>query len=74
MKIQEYFLGKWDSEKQKVLAENILKAEENNEKLKYKKIEGMNLPYVEIVMDDGNILKIKIYLLHFMFIYFVIFI
>lgn len=54
-KLQEYYLGRWDSTKQKKLEEDLAKAMENGDKLKFKKIEGLTLPYVEFEMDDGLI-------------------
>lgn len=31
-------------------------AEEKGDKLKYKKIEGMSMPYVEVEMGDGELI------------------
>ncbi|XP_077286148.1 endoplasmic reticulum lectin 1 isoform X2 [Arctopsyche grandis] len=54
-KLQEYFLGRWDAAKQKKLEEEMVNALVNDDKLKFKKIEGLNLPYVEFEMDDGTL-------------------
>ncbi|KAJ6622672.1 Endoplasmic reticulum lectin 1, partial [Pseudolycoriella hygida] len=54
-KKQEYFLGKWDKQKTDKLAETLAMAETDGEKLKYKKIEGLSLPYVELEMTDGTL-------------------
>lgn len=50
---QEYYLGKWNKE---MTIELRKKLEANkNEKLKYKKIDGLNLPYFEVEMIDGTL-------------------
>lgn len=54
-KVQEYYLGKWDKSKTEKLRERLAQAEKHNEKLKYKKIEGLMLPYVELEMSDGTL-------------------
>jgi len=52
-KLQEYYLGKWT---RKMTDELKAKLEANkDEKLKYKKIDGLNLPYFEIEMIDGTV-------------------
>lgn len=52
-KLQEYYLGKWN----KQMTEELRKKLEANkdEKLKYKKIDGLNLPYFEVEMVDGTL-------------------
>lgn len=52
-KLQEYYLGRWT----KKMTEDLKKQMEENkdEKLKYKKIDGLNLPYFEVEMIDGTI-------------------
>ncbi|XP_070496411.1 endoplasmic reticulum lectin 1 isoform X2 [Chironomus tepperi] len=52
-KLQEYYLGKWN----KQMTEELRKKLEANkdEKLKYKKIDGLNLPYFEVEMIDGTL-------------------
>lgn len=50
---QEYYLGKWNKD---LTADLRKKLEVNkNEKLKYKKIDGLNLPYFEVEMVDGTL-------------------
>uniref|UniRef100_A0A1L8DW80 Endoplasmic reticulum lectin 1 n=1 Tax=Nyssomyia neivai TaxID=330878 RepID=A0A1L8DW80_9DIPT len=59
VKMQEYDLGRWDW-KNEALREKILQAEEENEdKLQYKKIDSLNLPYFELEMTDGTICDIN---------------
>ena len=52
-KLQEYYLGKWT----KTMTEDLRKHLEANkdEKLKYKKIDGIMLPYFEVEMVDGTL-------------------
>lgn len=52
-KLQEYYLGKWT----KPMTEDLRKHLEANkdEKLKYKKIDGIMLPYFEVEMVDGTL-------------------
>ncbi|XP_055540039.1 endoplasmic reticulum lectin 1 isoform X2 [Wyeomyia smithii] len=54
-KLQEYYLGKWDKQKTADLVALYKKAEAEEEKLKYKKIDGLNLPYLELEMDSGTV-------------------
>ncbi|XP_058454272.1 endoplasmic reticulum lectin 1 isoform X2 [Malaya genurostris] len=56
-KLQEYYLGKWDSKKTADLKAEQWKKhlEIEGEKLKYKKIDGLNLPYLELEMGSGTI-------------------
>lgn len=54
-KLQEYYLGKWDKSKTEKLRDRLAQAEKHNEKLKYKKIEGLMLPYLELEMSDGTL-------------------
>lgn len=53
-KKQEYYLGKWDEQKSNDFRENMRLDEKAGDKLKYKKIDGVNLPYFEIEMTDGT--------------------
>lgn len=53
-KRQEYFLGKWDKQKTDQLRETLAQAESDGEKLKFKKIDGLSLPYLEFEMTDGT--------------------
>ena len=53
-KLQEYYLGKWTSKKTELLREQLAASEKNGEKLRYKKIDGLNLPYFEVEMSDGT--------------------
>lgn len=55
MKTQEYYLGKWSKQQMEDLKIKMEKSEHENEKLKYKKIDGINLPYVELEMTDGTL-------------------
>uniref|UniRef100_A0A182LWM3 Endoplasmic reticulum lectin 1 n=1 Tax=Anopheles culicifacies TaxID=139723 RepID=A0A182LWM3_9DIPT len=54
-KLQEYFLGRWDQQKTDALKAKYAQAESDKEQMKYKKIEGFNLPYLELEMDSGTI-------------------
>lgn len=52
-KRQEYFLGKWDKQKTEKLRKTL--EDKDGEKLKYKKIDGLSLPYLEFEMTDGTL-------------------
>uniref|UniRef100_A0A182Q643 Endoplasmic reticulum lectin 1 n=1 Tax=Anopheles farauti TaxID=69004 RepID=A0A182Q643_9DIPT len=54
-KLQEYFLGRWDKQKTEKLKAKYAQAAAEKEQMKYKKIEGFNLPYLELEMDSGTI-------------------
>lgn len=55
-KLQEYFLGRWDKQKTEALKARYAQADADKEQqMKYKKIEGFNLPYLELEMDSGTI-------------------
>lgn len=51
-RIQEYFLGQWNSKLTESLKQKS--SEIKREKLKYKKIEGLQLPYLEVEMVNGT--------------------
>lgn len=53
-KLQEYYLGKWDKQKTANLKARFEKDSDASDKLKYKKIDGLNLPYLELEMDSGT--------------------
>ncbi|KAJ2950200.1 hypothetical protein O0L34_g11561 [Tuta absoluta] len=55
VKTQEYYLGHWKIEKQMKFEADAAAAQEAKEPLKTIKVEGMPLPYVEMVMDEGTI-------------------
>lgn len=58
VKLQEYFLGRWDKDHLRVLLdEEQSKAKETGrkEEIPHKKIEGVNLPYYEIAMGNGTL-------------------
>lgn len=52
-KMQEYYLGKWNKDMTEHLRIGL--EANKNEKLKYKKIDGLNLPYFEVEMVDGTV-------------------
>jgi endoplasmic reticulum lectin 1 len=52
-KLQEYYLGKWKKQMTDDLRKKL--EESKDEKLRYKKIDGLNLPYFEIEMVDGTV-------------------
>lgn len=54
VKVQEYTLGRWTKKRTEELRERMAAAERRNEPVKYKKIEGLTLPYVELEMGDGT--------------------
>lgn len=54
-KLQEYILGKWDEEEHKKLVKEHLQSENENIQIPVKKIENVNLPYIEIYMGNGTI-------------------
>lgn len=53
-KIQEYYLGKWKEEKSKELDQTLAETEKRGEKYKTIRIDGVNLPYIEVEMTDGT--------------------
>ncbi|XP_032515474.2 endoplasmic reticulum lectin 1 isoform X1 [Danaus plexippus] len=55
IKTQEYFLGHWSAEKQTKLEEELKAKQESKSSLKTTKVEGLNLPYIELKMDDGTV-------------------
>ncbi|KAJ1519680.1 hypothetical protein ONE63_004943 [Megalurothrips usitatus] len=61
VKMQEYFLGRWDNSMTKLLQEELEKTDENGDKeffskdLPTKKIDGLNLPYFQINMTGGTL-------------------
>ncbi|KAI8422737.1 hypothetical protein MSG28_006496 [Choristoneura fumiferana] len=55
VKTQEYFLGHWSIEKQAKLDEVAKIAQESRATPPTTKVEGMALPYVELVMDEGTL-------------------
>lgn len=58
MKVQEYYLGTFDkSQKAKLSAEYDEHAKNPNRKaqIPVKKVDGINMPYVEIEMTDGTV-------------------
>lgn len=59
VKLQEYFLGKWSKFHTEALRTKLEEADKTNEPLQYKRIEGLNLPYVEIEMQDGTLCDIN---------------
>lgn len=54
IKVQEYYLGKWTKEKTEELSQKLADAEKRGEKYKTIRIDGVNLPYLEIEMTDGT--------------------
>lgn len=54
IKMQEYYLGKWNKDNKASLVEKFAEAKKNNEKWKTIRIDGVNLPYLEIEMTDGT--------------------
>lgn len=58
VKKQEYMLGEWKEDYWKTfLAEELAKSKDANKNLEipHKKIDGVNLPYFEIVMGNGTV-------------------
>ncbi|XP_059055474.1 endoplasmic reticulum lectin 1 isoform X2 [Achroia grisella] len=55
VKTQEFYLGHWNTAKQVKLESDIKAAQETKELPKTTKVEGLNLPYVEMVLDEGTI-------------------
>ncbi|XP_065345268.1 endoplasmic reticulum lectin 1 isoform X1 [Cloeon dipterum] len=56
-KIQEYYLGKWDSKILEKMTKAEFQALEEAQKstIQVKKIDGMSLPYLQINMSDGTL-------------------
>ncbi|KAK7864622.1 hypothetical protein R5R35_012401 [Gryllus longicercus] len=59
VKQQEYYLGKWDSVQQLKLYEELEKMKSSSENVPMKKIDGMNMPYLQINMTDGTICDVN---------------
>lgn len=57
--MQEYFLGKWDKQKTADLREKLSAAEKNGEKLKTIRLDGTNVPYLELEMTDGTFCELS---------------
>lgn len=59
VKLQEYYLGKWDKNHYYKLLEEMKRNEndiyEKNKSVPVKKIEGTNLPYLELEMGNGTL-------------------
>ncbi|KAM3963742.1 endoplasmic reticulum lectin 1 isoform 2-T2 [Aphomia sociella] len=55
VKTQEYYLGHWSSDKQMKLESDMSAAQETKESPKTTKVEGLTLPYVEMLLEDGTI-------------------
>ena len=55
VKLQEYFLGKWNELKTEKLNKELEEKKSSNDyKMRTVKIENMNFPYLEIDMTDGT--------------------
>lgn len=59
VKLQEYFLGRWDKSYLKDLLENTKQESVTDERIPYKKIDGINLPYYEVVMENGTLCELN---------------
>lgn len=60
VKLQEYFLGRWEKGRfETLLEENIAKNDNENQKVPTKKIDGVNLPYYEILMGNGTLCELN---------------
>lgn len=59
IRMHEYFLGKWTKEKTNELQEKLSDDEKNGEKVRTTKIEGVNLPYLEMEMTDGTFCELN---------------
>ncbi|XP_063360142.1 endoplasmic reticulum lectin 1 isoform X1 [Cydia amplana] len=55
VKTQEYFLGHWSMDKQTKLEEQAKVPQESMAPPRTTKVEGLVLPYVEMVMDEGTL-------------------
>ncbi|CAG7830478.1 unnamed protein product [Allacma fusca] len=58
VKLQEYHLGKWDDEaldKMKAQVAQEVKDPDYKSKIPTKKIDGVNMPYLQINMSDGTV-------------------
>lgn len=52
--MQQFYLGYWSAQKQAKLKTDFKTIQENKTPLKTTKVEGVNLPYVQMEMDDGK--------------------
>ncbi|XP_013185274.1 endoplasmic reticulum lectin 1 isoform X2 [Amyelois transitella] len=55
LKTQQYYLGHWNTQRQKKLEEEMIAAMEKKEPFKTTKVEGITLPYVEMLFEEGTI-------------------
>lgn len=60
VKVQEYFLGRWDKGHLKELLEAAKSKEyDESESIPYKKIDGVNLPYYQVPMGNGTVCELN---------------
>lgn len=60
VKLQEYTLGKWDKRQYEKLLADVQEQERNkNHQIPVKKIDNINLPYLEILMDNGTLCELN---------------
>lgn len=61
IRTQEYYLGKWQKEKTIEIFEKIKENEPTKKSDKYKtiRIDGVNLPYLEVEMADGTFCELN---------------
>lgn len=54
IKVQEYYLGKWAKDKADIVAQEFSEAEKKGSKFRTIRIDGVNMPYLEVEMTDGT--------------------
>lgn len=61
VKLQEYILGQWDKSQYQITLDNLkeLSEEEKNVPAPTKKIDGVNLPYFELIMGNGTLCELN---------------
>lgn len=60
VKLQEYTLGNWDKRQYEKLLNEVKELEQNkNHQIPVKKIDNINLPYLEILMDNGTLCELN---------------
>lgn len=59
IKIQEYFLGKWNKDKTVKFEQALNDAEKKGDKFRTIRIDGVNLPYLEVEMTDGTFCELN---------------
>ncbi|XP_026732359.1 endoplasmic reticulum lectin 1 isoform X1 [Trichoplusia ni] len=55
LRTQEYYLGHWNTEKHAKLEEQVKAAQESKDPYRTTKVDGVKLPAVEMILDEGTL-------------------